>query len=44
MTIQFESREIRDMALKSGMGKGVAASYDRLVALLATMERGAATS
>lgn len=36
MTLLFESKEIRDMALKSGMERGVAASYDRLEELLAT--------
>jgi uncharacterized protein YndB with AHSA1/START domain len=35
MTLLFESREIRDVALKSGMERGVAASYDRLAELLA---------
>ena len=34
-TMLFESREIRDMVLKSGMDRGVAASYDRLDTLLA---------
>lgn len=33
--MRFESREARDTALKSGMEKGVAASYDRLARLLA---------
>jgi uncharacterized protein YndB with AHSA1/START domain len=44
MTLRFESREIRDLALKSGMEQGVAASYDRLAELLSTMERATATS
>ena len=35
LTMLFESREMRDMALKSGMERGVAASYDRLDGLLA---------
>ncbi len=35
MTIRYESREIRDMALESGMERGVAISYDRLAAILA---------
>jgi uncharacterized protein YndB with AHSA1/START domain len=35
LSILFESREIRDIALKSGMERGVAASYDRLENLLA---------
>src|SRR5882724_2451840 len=30
MTVLYESRETRDMVLKSGMERGVAASYDRL--------------
>jgi hypothetical protein len=32
----YESREARDAAMKSGMEKGVAASYDRLDDLLAS--------
>jgi len=44
MTMLFESRERRDEALKSGMEKGVAISYDRLEEMLSTMERGAAKS
>jgi uncharacterized protein YndB with AHSA1/START domain len=35
MTMRFVSREGRDVALESGMEKGVAASYDRLEQLLA---------
>ncbi len=35
-TMLFESREIRDLALKSGMERGVAASYDRLEEILAS--------
>jgi uncharacterized protein YndB with AHSA1/START domain len=34
-TITHVSREVRDMALKSGMERGVAASYDRLDEILA---------
>jgi uncharacterized protein YndB with AHSA1/START domain len=34
-TVLYESREARDGILKSGMEKGVAASYDRLEELLA---------
>jgi uncharacterized protein YndB with AHSA1/START domain len=30
MTVLYDSREARDMALKSGMESGVAVSYDRL--------------
>lgn len=38
MTLLFESKEIRDMALKSGMERGVAASYNRLEELLASQQ------
>lgn len=42
MTLSFPSREIRDMALQSGMERGVAMSYDRLAELLASgASRGA---
>jgi uncharacterized protein YndB with AHSA1/START domain len=34
MTHLYETREIRDMALESGMEVGVAASYDRLAGIL----------
>jgi uncharacterized protein YndB with AHSA1/START domain len=34
-TATYVSREVRDMALKSGMERGVAASYDRLDEILA---------
>ena len=34
LAIQYESREARDAALKSGMEKGVAMSYDRLEEIL----------
>src|ERR1700719_4936268 len=34
-TVLYKSREARDAVLKSGMEKGVAASYDRLSELLA---------
>jgi uncharacterized protein YndB with AHSA1/START domain len=48
-TMLFESREIRDAVLKSGMESGVAVSYDRLEQLLAlpetrAKERGAGDS
>ena len=43
-TMLYESREVRDMVLKTGMERGVTASYDRLAELLPTMERGAARS
>jgi len=36
-TILYESREARDIALKSGMNEGVAASYDRLAGVLASL-------
>jgi uncharacterized protein YndB with AHSA1/START domain len=38
LTALYQSKEIRDIALKSGMEKGVAISYDRLAALLASGE------
>jgi len=37
-TVLYQSREARDAILKSGMEKGVAASYDRLAELLAKLE------
>ena len=37
MTVLYSSREARDAALKTGMADGVAASYDRLDELLATI-------
>lgn len=40
-TLQYESREARDMVLKSDMERGVAASYDRLTAVLASQQKGA---
>jgi uncharacterized protein YndB with AHSA1/START domain len=36
-TLLYESREARDVVLKSPMESGVAASYDRLAEMLATM-------
>jgi uncharacterized protein YndB with AHSA1/START domain len=36
MNLLYESREIRDAILKSGMERGVAMSYDRLADLLAS--------
>ena len=36
-TIQYDSRETRDTVLKSGMERGVVASYDRLESILAEM-------
>ena len=44
MTILYESRETRDMVLKSGMERGVAASYDRLAELLASLDLSGATT
>jgi uncharacterized protein YndB with AHSA1/START domain len=35
-TALYESRQIRDMVIKTGMERGVTASYDRLEELLAT--------
>jgi uncharacterized protein YndB with AHSA1/START domain len=35
-TMRYESRDARDAVIKSNMEKGVAASYDRLVDLLAS--------
>jgi uncharacterized protein YndB with AHSA1/START domain len=45
-TVLYQSREARDGVLKSGMERGVAASYDRLAGLLVSlpaqrMEKGA---
>ena len=37
LTVLYESREARDAVLKSGMEQGMAAGYDRLEELLATM-------
>jgi len=39
-TVRYESREVRDAVLKSGMERGVAASYDRLAKLLASPDTG----
>ncbi len=38
LTLRFDSKEIRDGALESGMEKGVAVSYDRLADLLVPAE------
>src|SRR6202047_2515536 len=48
-TVLYQSREARDAVLRSGMEKGVSASYDRLAELLVTLpvqekERGAGGS
>lgn len=37
-TVLYESREARDVVLKSPMESGVAAGYDRLAGLLASMQ------
>ena len=42
MTLQYESQEVRDAVLRSGMESGVAASYDRLEDLLADMPQSLA--
>jgi uncharacterized protein YndB with AHSA1/START domain len=39
VTVQYESREVRDAVLKSPMEQGVAAGYDRLAELLRGMEK-----
>ena len=38
--VLYQSREARDAVLKSGMEKGVAASYDRLAELLGSQAHG----
>jgi uncharacterized protein YndB with AHSA1/START domain len=44
-TVLYESQEARDGILKSGMEKGVEASYDRLAEMLARgLEKGASKS
>jgi uncharacterized protein YndB with AHSA1/START domain len=40
MTMKYASKEARDGVLKSGMDSGVAVSYDRLEALLASKRTG----
>ncbi len=37
LAVQYDSKETRDMVLKTGMETGVAASYDRLAAILTSM-------
>jgi uncharacterized protein YndB with AHSA1/START domain len=39
-TTLYQSREVRDAVMKSGMERGVIASYDRLAALLADQASG----
>jgi len=43
-TCLYESREVRDMVIKSGMESGVEASYKRLDDLFATSQVQEATS
>jgi uncharacterized protein YndB with AHSA1/START domain len=40
-TLLYESREARDIALRSGMEAGLGAGYDRLDAILAAMRERA---
>ena len=40
LTLRYESREARDIALKSGMDQGMAAGYDRLEELLPSFAVG----
>jgi len=37
LTVRYESRETRDAVRKTPMERGVAASYDRLAELLASL-------
>ena len=37
LTVRYESQEARDIALKSGMEKGVTMSYDRMAEVLASL-------
>jgi uncharacterized protein YndB with AHSA1/START domain len=37
LTVRYESREARDLVLKTPMEKGVAMSYDRMAEMLASM-------
>jgi uncharacterized protein YndB with AHSA1/START domain len=41
LTVRYESREVRDAVLKTPMEQGVAAGYDRLAELLASLLAGA---
>ena len=38
-TVQYPSREVRDMVISTGMSKGAGISYDRLEDLLANLQR-----
>ena len=42
ITMRYESQEARDGILKSGMADGMAAGYDRLAEVLASITNGAA--
>ena len=42
LTIKYDSKDARDVALKSGMETGVAASYNRLDRILVSRRSGAA--
>ena len=39
VTVDYGSKEVRDMVVASGMARGAAISYDRLEDLLATLQR-----
>jgi len=39
LTVRYESQDARDAVLKTGMERGVAASYDRLAEQLPSMEQ-----
>jgi uncharacterized protein YndB with AHSA1/START domain len=41
LSVRYETREARDIALRSPMEQGVTASYDRLAELLASFQAGA---
>ncbi len=38
-TVQYPSREVRDMVISTGMSKGAGISYDRLEDLVANLQR-----
>ncbi len=40
LSVQYESKEIRDAVLASPMEQGMAAGYDKLAELLASLEEG----
>jgi hypothetical protein len=39
MIVRYDSKEIRDSVLKSGMEQGVATSFDILADILASVQR-----